>query len=710
MTQEVIAYTWEIAGRKASNPDVFYETAQAKGFNLERIPLNKIDCSRGAKAGAASLLMSKEDASAVVALTGPQTIIVRKLVQTIATNWSESERYEFKGYYVLGTKDAFGVDENSVYVELTDARYVLEQTFVHKRFNVRRKSSEYDPETLSIDDAPYTYQQVLNSILSVMFSPPTLTIPVSYAEPENLIFDCSLADAIDQLLASLGCILAYDPLSGSYRIVNLISPASFSATTAARNEGRLIEKTNVKAASGTLPDKVNIRPAGIAALASNGVELPARTIPISIGLGTETVAIEDHQITCDTTRILNAVSAWFDEQNYLLDETYQGIVKQAPAEHISSVLWFFEAGATKTRVRNMLPGKMPWPKQPILASSTVTPIVVFTLNSDLSEPGSAFATVVSDSSGELSPGTAISVIGLIEYDAETGDYGVAAKVGELYYVIELPEIGTDYSLPKPAFLVQGILDTRPGSSTSPQTKFPAWAGDSTAYVDSGSLVTLSPAPYTFLTPFSTCTNPHGLNGEIGDTFIAVRNPTVDPEEWILTNVYSKKATIFFKLTADRVNTGNFDSNTVVNGYDNELAVSVVSWRHSGAGPTEDSEDPEDDDGESGAGTLRVQDTFLKALNARVNDVGFAEWNASIQKWSVLGCQHYASDIRGFTTSIAWKCNPDCGYDGYINTADSLDVSVPAGWEHPGTSKSIWFKLNPATGNYEAYQLEAECDG
>lgn len=336
--------------------------------------------------------------------------------------------------------------------------------------------------------------------------------------------------------------------------------------------------------------------------------------------------------------------------------------------------------------------------------------IQFTLTSALSIPGTASATVDYDSHDDDNLGTTVTVTGIIEYDGAPGDKGVALYADGGWLVIELKQPGSGGGTTKPAFMVQGILGERPGSPTAPEKKFPAWGGDlDTAYVDDGSLVVLTPPPYTTLVPFETCTNPHGLNGEEGDTFIAIRDPDEEEDVWRLINVYSKKATIFFKFTENWSNSGGGgilpDDGEGVTIYDLEFSTSVLSWRHPGRGP----------EGFTGEGsTFKVQDTFLRAVNARTNDHGCAEWNAFKQCWSIIDCQHYARNIKGTTNSAPtpgapWPCTPVTGYDGYIVAEDTHNVVVPSSWSHPGSGRAIWYRFNPTASTWDAYQVDYDCE-
>ncbi len=195
-----------------------------------------------------------------------------------------------------------------------------------------------------------------------------------------------------------------------------------------------------------------------------------------------------------------------------------------------------------------------------------------------------------------------------------------------------------------------------------------------------SLVNLSPAPYSTFTPFETCTNPKNLNGLAGDPFIAIYNAS--SEGWELIAVIQQKAQVFFMLTADR---GNGQGAITIN-------ANVRAWRGHGSGPAS------------------VVDRYNVAVNAKAGHEGIAEWNQDHEEWTIIECQHFATDVRGTTGSPGpggegIYFTPVVGYDGPVDSDGPFLANNLAGWEYPGSDKIIWCKLNPATGEWEMYQLE-----
>jgi hypothetical protein len=348
-----------------------------------RIPLLEIDCPRGAKPGKAKLLFCKENAESILQLQGPQTITVKKWTQTVSQDgsmrWDETEKYEFKGYHVLGIKDAFGVNEQNVYVELADGRYLMEQTSVRKRYNLVEEKGldgdDYDrnQDTFyedSIDDeAPHEYQEALDDLLDMLDDPPSLFLPVDYDSPRNLVFDCSLADAIDQLLASIGCALVYDPLAEDeedrYTITELDTNFSTEILDAVKKEGRLIAKSNSTASTQyRVPSKIRVFPNDPFDFTSGTLlSFPdAVEFDIAGATGDLVVTIRDHEIGVVEDRVESVVKAWYGPLSKPRDEIYQGIVKQLNDSEITRVCWYFEDGRTSTQIQNLLPGEIPWPK------------------------------------------------------------------------------------------------------------------------------------------------------------------------------------------------------------------------------------------------------------------------------------------------------------------------------------------------------------
>ncbi len=320
------------------------------------------------------------------------------------------------------------------------------------------------------------------------------------------------------------------------------------------------------------------------------------------------------------------------------------------------------------------------------AGGNQTRWIQFTLTAALTSPGTATATVDYDNEDEGNVGETVTVTGILSYAGAIGDKGVALKRDDAWLVIELKQGGS--STPKPVFLVQGVLTVRPTGS-APLVSYGAHADEATAYVDSASLIPLSLEPFTEFTPFSSCANPHGLNGLSGDPCIIAWDSV--NERYYLMAVLQQKAMVFFELAADRGN-GLAPTTNV------SITADVRAWRGHGTGPT------------------TVYDRFNVAINAKVGHEGIAEWNADVGQWVIVACQHCATDIKGKTGSPGTGgegtyLTPEIGFDGPLDGDPPDDIETePFEWDHPGSDKDVWVKLDPVTGLWHVYQIACPDQG
>jgi hypothetical protein len=387
MTQ--YAYTWEIDGKKALNPEQFQRDAEGAGFDIGTTePMIVIRTSRGSIPSISRMLMAKADADAILSAGSPVTIKVTEYAAEDSGGWNARGSLEFRSFYPLRCSTAFGLDQRQVILELADAKYALANKHVRKKFNltIRQDTDEagtdeiLDPQS-TYEGEPWTYQEILEKLLDPMDSPPEVTIPGDFDAPRNLVFECSVADAVEQLLASIGMALVHDPFEDEWQIIELSEDQDLQVLEEAEDDGRLTVTRQPVESELLIPQAVLVRPMRIAdSNGDAGLLIPIEGV-IEPEASGRIIAIDDHEFEPDTGRIADSVAAWYGEANDDIDNQFFGILRIAPGSKITHCEWFFSDEGTATRVRRMIDRDIPWPKQPQLVRGIG--LIRFTLEEDL---------------------------------------------------------------------------------------------------------------------------------------------------------------------------------------------------------------------------------------------------------------------------------------------------------------------------------------
>lgn len=366
-----ISYSWEVLGKRSWNPD---DIPGAQTY---------IECERGTNPGKAVLLFRPADAAIILSTPGPLSITVKKHERSTG-NWSVTETINFQKYYPLSSRMLNSKGDALIEVTFADVRQMLTQVSIRKRFNLLTSLTprEHDSTTKN-ESSLWTMAEILEEILSLAPEFPEVTFTET-STPENLVFDCTVAEAIEQLLATLGRAMVFNPMTGEVSFVDISSTsggrtAISAAVTAKRRIGDhfpAISPNETTIAIDVSPWSPTVMDDSIRVIAPNSDK--ATSEPNSILI---------RHFSDLETGVSSAAEAWYKVLQNPLDQVFQGVILQAPTNTLTHCRWWYSDGGTKSRFQNKLQKEIPWPIQPVslkIASygSIQGPVVRFEVEGD----------------------------------------------------------------------------------------------------------------------------------------------------------------------------------------------------------------------------------------------------------------------------------------------------------------------------------------
>ena len=216
-----------IAGKEVLDPGVLHEGISRAGLPADYWgKANSITCPVGSEPGSAWVLvpaatMDSLDADSLHDLT-----------------WVDGDTSTTWQNYVIVRAWRVGIDgagRQPYVVELQDKRRLLKMSALDASYNVRmpapkardpaKPESEYYTDTLN-SGALWTWQGVLNDMWSklpaaIAGAAPSLPYSPSGRPEELRYFGYSAWSAITELLAAIGCAIAYDPIGDAFEVVRV---------------------------------------------------------------------------------------------------------------------------------------------------------------------------------------------------------------------------------------------------------------------------------------------------------------------------------------------------------------------------------------------------------------------------------------------------------------------------------------------------------
>ncbi|MFN7840389.1 MAG: hypothetical protein ACK506_11005 [Pirellula sp.] len=349
---DMISYTWEVLGHRSLNPDDFED---ARTF---------IETERGPYPGKAVLLFREADASEIMGNAGPLSITIRKWIFE-DDEWTEEESYEFHGYYPVHSRVPDGMDHTVVEVTLKDARKLLADVMVQRRFNVIIEVIDEDAEEFLYEkstingDEPWEFGEILQELFALSPLAPSVASADS-SIPTNIVFQNeSLASAIEKLLASKALAYVYELSTGIAKTVDLQSAGSREAIAAAIGEKRLKWDFH--------PDIVQPLEAEILPWSAKDPTTPITQLAWqshSTSAGEpKKVVIQHFHPKVDDLNLL--AEAWYKVIESPLDQILQGVVEQELNPALTHARFWYEKGESSSRFQNKLQKEIPWPTPPV---------------------------------------------------------------------------------------------------------------------------------------------------------------------------------------------------------------------------------------------------------------------------------------------------------------------------------------------------------
>lgn len=347
-----ISYSWEVLGKRSWNPD---DIPGAQTY---------IECERGSYPGKAVLLFRPADAAIILSTAGPLTITVKKHERSTG-NWAVTETITFQKYYPLSSRMLNSQGDALIEVTFADVRQMLTQVSVRKRFNLLTSLTprQHDPTTKNESNL-WTMAEIIEEILSLAPEFPELTFTET-STPENLVFDCTVAEAMEQLLATLGRAMVFNPLTGEVSFVDISSTsggrtAIEAATASKRRIGNHFDSIAPSESEVTID---------VAPWAPTKLDNSIRVLwPTSDEETSEPNSVLLRHFSDVVTGVSTKANAWYKVLTNPLDQVFQGIVSQAPSNTITHCRWWYSDGGTKSRFQNRLQKQIPWPLQPLAAT------------------------------------------------------------------------------------------------------------------------------------------------------------------------------------------------------------------------------------------------------------------------------------------------------------------------------------------------------
>ncbi|XZE18822.1 hypothetical protein SH449x_004127 [Pirellulaceae bacterium SH449] len=349
---DMISYTWEILEHRSLNPDDF---RGARTF---------IETERGTYPGKAVLLFRDEIASEIMGDEGPLTITVRKWVFS-DDEWTEEDSYEFKDYYPVHSRVPDGMDHTVVEVTLKDARKLLSDVMVQRRFNVIIEVLDEDSDDFIFEESttnggsPWTLGEIFEELFALSPDAPTVSITDS-SIPTNIVFQNeSLASAIEKLLALKGLAYVYELGTGTATTANLQSAGSRSGIDTAIADKRLKWDFSPEIEQ---PLEVELLKWDAKEQTSPITQLAWDEHSTAAGQPKKVVIQHFHP---KIAGLVPLAQAWYAVLESPLDQIFQGIVEQEITAGLTHARFWYENGETSTRFQNKLQKEIPWPTPPV---------------------------------------------------------------------------------------------------------------------------------------------------------------------------------------------------------------------------------------------------------------------------------------------------------------------------------------------------------
>lgn len=227
------------------DPGELAEAADAAGFPDEFSGrANSIANPRGSQPGSAWVLLRRADLDQLDKTTA----------YTLKFYEDQSQAVEFKGYYLISGR-AVGIDGDSkaaYLVELRDKRCILQQAKCDKQYNCQRAVPMWDA---SFDSTPtryyysaslnasalWTWAEIFDDLWDLLDATVAGTVPTLPYTPTSTPKNFTLSgvqawDAIEQLLAAIGCVITYNQGDGTFSVVRLGTTQSGLESLESQNE------------------------------------------------------------------------------------------------------------------------------------------------------------------------------------------------------------------------------------------------------------------------------------------------------------------------------------------------------------------------------------------------------------------------------------------------------------------------------------------
>lgn len=427
-----IAYTWTttVGGTtyKALNSDI----SGGETF---------IEIDRGPYPGAAKLTFRADDAAAIMGASAAVPIAITPHERTGGGSWTAGTPISFNGWY---PECARVVDDDPEIVQITfrDARKFLAETEINKRYNVIYSNFAQDPATLD-DGLPWELGDVLGDIFAQAPSGPSVAL-VDGGALDNLIFDCTVAEAVEQILAVRGKAYIWNPFTGTASIADSDGVgAGTAAVNSAINAGRLIRQYSPDENKTVEISIIPWEPIRQTHFANHLFPSVTASSP-----ATQEKRIIIRHFQSEVDGFVAAAAKWYSPIDHRSDLELFGIVAQPPTPRVARCRWEFKDSATRSRFSNFVQRELPWPAFPLIFVREDTHFL-FTLTESL-ESGTAAAnlTYMDASTGETGEEIVRDPIGMFA-ELEAGARGICIFQREKYYVIQAECETDEETTPEP---------------------------------------------------------------------------------------------------------------------------------------------------------------------------------------------------------------------------------------------------------------------
>lgn len=374
-----LAYTWTttVGGTtyKALNSDI----SGGKTF---------IEIERGPYPGVAKLTFRAADATAIMADDGPLTISITPYTRAGNAPWVAGTPIDFEGWYPE-ISAVVNDDTEVVQVTLVDSRRFLSLNRINARYNVYTSDTTKDPATLNGGVDEWELGEVLADIFARAPSGPAVTL-IDAEVLDNLVFRCSVSEAIEQILALRGKVYVWDPFTGTAAIEDLDGTGDgIGEITAALIAGKLMRDHEPEDNKFVRITLASWAPLVLGSSAAHIFPSETKSGPVA----------EEHRVILrhfqtDETGFLEEAGKWYNPLLRPMNQELFGIVKQPPTPRVALCRWEFKNNVTRSYFRNFLQRDVPWPEYPIIVEGGGSAIRKGVVKADLPHGSGVLADVI----------------------------------------------------------------------------------------------------------------------------------------------------------------------------------------------------------------------------------------------------------------------------------------------------------------------------